>query len=303
MVLTDLKDIRFRVDNFSTENMSKIEREWDAISEALLLSVKLINHFGFSSQTLTATNAIIPIAYFIKKNNISEEILHNSDHENNRALIKEWLIRALLKKVFGGTPDSLYPAYRNIISSSLGLFPLAELIEKYKGTNKSLDFQEDNIEHLLTTQYGSSFAFMVLNLLYPLNHNYTFHQDHIHPKSIFNHKALEQLGIPVKDRQEFFNSYNSLPNLQLIEATSNQQKSAKVFDEWLRQTHPTEDKLNSYKLLHFIPEEESLELNNFMNFFHKRKDLMKDKLMVLLNVKKATAEVVEEELDLESVVD
>ncbi|KVV14584.1 DUF262 domain-containing protein [Flavobacterium sp. TAB 87] len=287
LVLTDLKDIRFRVDNFSTENMAKIENEWDNISKSLLISVKLINHFGFSGQTLTATNAIVPIAYFLNKNNIGEEILHHASQGKNRALIKEWLIRALLKKIFGGSPDNLYPTYRTIISENIGTFPLQILIDKYKGTNKSLEFQESNIEHLLTTQYGSSFAFMVLGLLYPLNHDYTFHQDHIHPKSFFNNKGLEKMGIVLKeDREEFINNFNSLPNLQLIEAIVNIQKSAKPLNEWLKQTHPSDEKQNSYKLLHFFPEDENLELVNFMNFFNKRKELLKEKLMTILNVPK-----------------
>lgn len=90
---------------------------------------------------------------------------------------------SVIEKVFGGTPDNLYPTYRSIISENLGQFPLQQLIDKYNGTNKSLSFDEATIEHLLNTQYGSAFAYMVLSLLYPLNHNYKFHQDHIHPKS------------------------------------------------------------------------------------------------------------------------
>jgi uncharacterized protein with ParB-like and HNH nuclease domain len=301
LVLTDLKDIRFRVDNFTTENMAKIENEWDNISKSLLLAVKLINHFGFSGQTLTATNAIVPIAYFLNKNNIGEEILHHANQGKNRALIKEWLIRALLKKIFGGSPDNLYPTYRNIISENPGIFPLEILIEKYKGTNKSLEFQESNIEHLLTTQYGSSFAFMVLGLLYPLNHDYTFHQDHIHPKSFFTNKGLEKMGVLSKeDRDEFINNYNSLPNLQLIEAIANIQKSAKPLSEWLKLAHPSEEKQNSYKLLHFFPDNESLELMNFIDFFNKRKGLLKEKLMIILNVPKlaSSLEVEAEVLEL-----
>jgi uncharacterized protein with ParB-like and HNH nuclease domain len=284
LVLTDLKDIRFRVDNFTSENMSLIENEWDSISIALKTAVRLVDQFGFSGQTLTATNAIIPIAYFLKKNKIGEEILTHAEQEKNRQLIKEWLIRALLKKIFGGTPDNLYPTYRNIISENIGIFPLEQIIEKYRGTNKSLDFQEDNIEHLLTTQYGSSFAFMVLSLIYPLNYHYTFHQDHIHPKSLFNKKFLDSIGINQNEHQEFLNNYNLLPNIQLIEAIKNQQKSAKTFAEWLIDNHSEIDKQNSYKMLHFIPSNINLDLKNFMEFFNERRALIKKELMKRLNV-------------------
>jgi len=288
LVLTDLKDIRFRVDNFTEGNMGLIEKDWDNIALALSTTIKLIDQFGFSGQTLTATNAIIPIAYFLRKNNIGEEILTHSEQRKNRNLLKEWLIRALLKKIFGGTPDNLYPVYRNIISENLGEFPLQKLIEKYRGTNKSLGFQEENIDHLLSTNYGSSFAFMVLSLLYPLNNNYIFHQDHIHPKSHFTKKNLELLGITGDLQREFINNFNSLPNLQLIEGTSNIQKSAKDFEKWLGMEHPTPDKQNSYKLLHFIPENVKLELVNFPEFFKERRELLKNQLMSRLNVSPKT---------------
>ena len=84
LVLADL-DVKFKVDNFSSENMKVIENQWDSISSAINLTFQLIASFGFNSKTLTAYNAIIPIAYFIKKNNIGEEILHSNHHQENRS--------------------------------------------------------------------------------------------------------------------------------------------------------------------------------------------------------------------------
>ena len=287
LVLSDIKDIRFHVDNFTSENMSKIEDEWDDISNAISSTIKLIYHFGFNNKALTANNAIIPIAYFIKKRGISESnLLHHSSQENNRKLIKEWLIRALLKKVFGGTPDSLYPVYRNIINKNEGDFPLEALIEKYKGGNKSLEFYEDNIEHLLTTNYGSSFAFMVLSLIYPLKGSYEFHQDHMHPKTFFTHKKLEKFGIVTFDeREEYLSRYNSLPNLQLIEAVENKQKNAKKLDVWLDEAYPSGQEQIAFKHMHFFPVDESVSFSNFVNFYDARRALLKQKLTEILNVK------------------
>lgn len=302
LVLTDIKDIKFKVDNFSAENMNLIESEWDSIAKALNLSVQLIASFGYNDKTLTAYNAIIPIAYFIKKNNFSDEILHSTNQLENRKLIKEWLIRALIKKVFGGTPDNLYPAYRNIISENLGQFPLQQLIDKYKGTNKSLSFDEEAIDHLLNTQYGSAFAYMVLSLLYPLNHNYKFHQDHIHPKKYFTHKELIKLGIKDEEiRKQYLELFNTIPNVQLIQETENLEKSATEFTIWLSKNY-VNDELINYKNLHFIPIESNLSMTNFLTFFAERKEILKSKLMSLLKVEaKMTitideTELVEEEL-------
>lgn len=294
LVLTDLKDIKFKVDNFSSENMSIIEKDWDNIAKALNLSLQLIASYGFNDKTLTAYNAIIPIAYFIKKNEIGDELLHSSIHLENRKLIKEWLVRALLKKVFGGTPDNLYPAYRTIMSDNLGQFPLQKLIEKYKGTNKSLSFDEETLEHLLNTQYGSAFAYMVLSLLYPLNHNYIFHQDHIHPKKYFNHRELIKLGIEDEiTREQYLNSFNSIGNLQLIQETENLEKNATTFIDWLTTNYKDEELIN-YKNLHFIPLENDLSMSEFLNFYEVRRETLKKKLLQILNVSKKHEKVEEE---------
>lgn len=295
LVLTDIKDVKFKVDNFSSENMTLIESEWDNIAKALNLSVQLIASFGFNDKTLTAYNAIIPIAYFIKKNNLSDEILHSSNHLENRKLIKEWLVRALLKRVFGGTPDNLYPTYRTIISDNLGQFPLQLLIDKYKGTTKSLSFDEETIEHLLNTQYGSAFAYMVLSLLYPLNHNYKFHQDHIHPKKYFTNKELIKLGIADENRRnQYLNSFNSISNLQLIQETENLEKNAAPFVDWLNKNYKEEDLIN-YKNLHFIPKDNNLSMENYLDFYSSRREILKAKLMLLLKVDVKTIIVIDEE--------
>lgn len=302
LVLTDIKDIKFKVDNFSSENMLIIENEWEDIAKALNLSIQLIASYGFNDKTLTAYNAIIPIAYFIKKNNIGDELLHSSAQSENRKLIKEWLVRALLKKVFGGTPDNLYPTYRTIISENLGQFPLQQLIYKYKGTNKSLSFDEETLEHLLNTQYGSAFAYMVLSLLYPLNHNYKFHQDHIHPKKYFKHRELVKLGIENEAiRDQYLNSFNAIGNLQLIQETENLEKNAIPFAEWLTENYKNEDLIN-YKNMHFIPLDNDLSMNEFLAFYESRRETLKTKLLQILNVKskpeiiKDTVDIIEEEL-------
>ena len=291
LVLADMKDIKFKVDNFSSENMAIIESQWPAISGSVHLAVRLAAHFGFNRKSLTSTNAIIPIAYFLKNNNIGEGILHSGSHEGNRAKIKLWLIRALLKRHFGGTPDNLYPVYRKIIQENSGAFPLEALITHYSGTNKSLDFYEEDIKNLLEVNYGSSFAFMLLSLLYPLNHDYEFHQDHIHPKKHFTRKRLEKLGIITVDQREaYLKRFNNLPNLQLLEGTLNMEKSDTLLNVWLDETYPKEQQLHQYKSINLIPEDLSTELDNFIPFFDARKQLIKSKLTGILNVKHSVSE-------------
>jgi uncharacterized protein with ParB-like and HNH nuclease domain len=289
LVLANIKDIKFKVDNFSSENMAVIESEWEQISSALTLAIRLAAHFGFDDKTLTSTNAIIPIAYFIKEKQIDESVLHAKGHEANRANIKQWLIRALLKRIFGGTPDNLYPVYRQLIQDNGPVFPLAQIIDRYSGTNKSLDFYQEDIENLLNVGYGTSFAFMLLSLFYPLNHDYEFHQDHIHPKKYFTAKRLESLGITESDtREAFMDRVNKLANLQLLQATPNTEKSAKMLKDWLSETLPGSGQLQQYKELHLIPANESLEFCDFIKLFDAREALIRSRLHEILNVKQVT---------------
>ena len=288
LVLADINDIKFKVDNFSTENMGIIESQWEQISDAIILAIKLAAHFGFDGNTLTSTNAIIPIAYFLKNKKVSESVLHSKGHEANRVNIKQWLIRALLKKVFGGTPDSLYPIYRQIIQENGETFPLQAMIGRYSGTNKSLDFHQEDIDHLLSVGYGTSFAFMLLSLFYPLNHDYEFHQDHIHPKKFFTQKKLVSLGITDATlRDQYIEKVDRLANLQLLQATPNTEKSAKVLKEWVTDNYPKSNQLHQYKELHLFPAGNSLDFKDFLNFFDAREALVRSRLHEILNVKQS----------------
>jgi hypothetical protein len=235
LVLADFSDIRFQVDNFTKENMATIEANWDSVSSAVQKAIELVAKFGYSRDNLLATNAIIPIAYFIYKNQFDNSILHSSIRENDRKAIKEWLARVFLKGTFGGTPDAIYPVMRNLTNEHLGRFPLEEIIDYYRGKRKSISFTDDDIENILEMEYGSTRAYCALTLLYPsLNYNYRYHQDHIHPKSFFNKRKLNQLGIideTIKD--EFISRYNKMSNLQLLQSNSNIEKIDKHINNML----------------------------------------------------------------------
>jgi hypothetical protein len=66
LVLCDIPDISFKVDNFNRTNMLKIEKEWDNITKAIRDALKLISSFGFSRENITSNNLIIPVAYYLK---------------------------------------------------------------------------------------------------------------------------------------------------------------------------------------------------------------------------------------------
>ena len=283
LVLADF-DVKFKVDNFTKENMVKIEENWEQTSFALRAAIGLVSKLGYSRDNLAATNAVIPIAYFIYKNGYEESILHSASREEDRKGIKEWLARVFLKGIFGGQPDSIYPKMRDLINDNIGRFPLKEIIDYYRGSQKNISFSEDDIESLLDLRYGKAKTHCALTLLYPgLNYNFKYHQDHIHPKSFFDKKKLYNMGLTDDQTDKYLNVYNSLPNLQLLQATQNIEKNDKSLKEWLELTYTSQTDRESFLRQNYINVNESLEFEDFINFASARRKELKSHFMNLLH--------------------
>lgn len=286
LVLADFSDIKFKVDNFTKENMSIIEQNWDKTSMAVRKAIELVAKLGYSRDNLLATNALIPIAYFIYKNENENSILHSANHTSNRSLIKEWLARVFLKGTFGGTPDGIYPIMRNLVNENLGKFPLEKTIEYYKGKRKSINFSEDDIENILNLQYGKARTYCALTLLYPsLNYSFKYHQDHIHPKSFFNKRKLVSLGIEGDEEQErFIDMFNKLPNLQLLQANQNTEKNNKHFSDWLDEVYTNDTDKKTFLIQNHIKSDTSMNFLDFEEFYISRTNVLRKSLSELLNV-------------------
>lgn len=145
---------------------------------------------------MTSTNAVIPIAYYILKNKLQQNYISSTHTSADRKQILEWLVKTLVKRVFSGTPDSLYPILRSIVNDNLGSFPLTQIVEKYRGTNKSIVFTNDDIDNILEYEYGNPLTYSILTQIYPgLSNQFNYHIDHIHPKKYFNERELKKAGI------------------------------------------------------------------------------------------------------------
>lgn len=286
LVLADLKDIKFKVDNFTKENMKRIEGNWEKSSQAVRIAIHLVSKFGYNRDNLLANTAIIPIAYFVYANELTDKFIHSSAQEKNRAKIKEWLARVQLKGTFGGTPDAIYPKMRNFVRENPGDFPLKKIIEYYRSRRRSISFSDDDIHNILDLKYGKAKTYCALTLLYPsLNHNFKYHQDHIHPKSFFNRKNLNRLGITDLEQQEkFIDQHNNLPNLQLLQSTQNIEKKNKPFREWLNEVYPAKGDQQRFLLDNFIGTGDPLTFDQFSSFYEKRKLSLKSQLEKILGL-------------------
>ena len=284
LVLSDFNDIAFKVDNFNKANMLKIENNWETIQRAIIMSVMLVSSFGYSRDTLKSNSALIPIAYYLMIIGMPNNFIDSSKYKTNRTLIKKWLIRSLLKKVFSGQPDVVLRPVREILKDNGNSeFPYEKIANRFKGTNKSIAFTQDDIdEYLLTLKYGKPDTLSTLMLLYPsLDFKNIFHVDHIYPRSKFTRSYLLKQGVPDDDIYDYIDEVNSISNLQLLPAIPNEEKSDTDFAEWFEDQNPTPNDKTSYRELHMMPDIE-YSYKNFFDFIDKRTDIMAKRLEQIL---------------------
>lgn len=284
LVLTD-SPVLFKVDTFKQDNIQKIKNGWSRIKEALKTTVTMISEFGFNGENLLSQNAIIPIAYFVFNSNGKVD-------DYGKKEIKKYLISSLLKKVFSSKGDSVLRTIRSNMRTEV---KLTEGLSTYKLKINRFDFSmfnqlklpgdhkfilsDDDIEELFLNQ-KDNYTFMILSLLYPqFKWNATvIHQDHIHPYSNFSTEKLKANGVKATDIHLWQSYASQLPNLELLCGNENQSKNDSQFKDWIsKQPNKAE-----YMKLNYIPNV-SFEFSNFMEFFLKRKELMKKELKKALS--------------------
>ena len=165
-------------------------------------------------------------------------IVTSVNNKDEREKIKKWLHIVLLKQIFGTNSDYILSIIREIIKrNSNNCFPIEEMKQRLKGTPKSIDFGEEEIENLLEYEYGKKYTFSVLALLYPtLDYNNLFHQYHIHPKSFFtSREKLLRLGVKEDGINCCLENFNKIRNLQF--GKEKMSKREKSFKQWLEENY------------------------------------------------------------------
>ena len=285
LVLSDL-DVKFQVDNFTRENMKIIEGNWKKIRNAIILSVKLISNFGFNGDSLTTYNAVIPIANYIYYNNYDNKFLISSHYQGDRQKIKEWLAKVILKGIFGGTPDAIYPVIRRLIKESPFSFPLESITEHYRGRQRSIIFDMDELDALLELKYNDKKTYSLLMLLYPsINQTFIYHKDHLHPRSHFNKVNYRLLGLTVEDTIFYDNYKDRIANIRLLPNTQNLEKRDMTLQAWVEQNFDNQNAIHHFLKQHHLSENVSLDFKDFKEFVLEREKYIKQDLLNLLNIK------------------
>ena len=142
-MLAGVRSVGFRVTNFSRDNMRLLEDRWDRISRAVRVAVELVAGFGFSHASLTANNAVLPIAHYLYRLGTPGGFLSHTAFGPDRDAIRGWLTRSLLKRgVWGAGLDSLLTTLRNVIDEHRGgPFPSAQLEAAHETARQESDLR------------------------------------------------------------------------------------------------------------------------------------------------------------------
>ena len=272
LVLSDL-DIAFKVKNFNKSNTHKIEDNWQSIKQFLILTSKLIINSGYKDEFITSYNALMPIAYYLKKSKADDDFLDSVKYTKNREIIIKWFAMVLISKSFGGASDSILNQYRDIINNSKSqYFPIEEAIDKFKNTNRSIYFDDNRINDLLKYSFFEDKQTFSLLMLIQDNvpNNIDLSIDHLHPQKLFNKKILNDLFSNDEENMEYYK--HNIINLQILSSNLNSSKGDKPLEQWV---NTPDCKQYSFSIPHNLKD---YSINNIFEFYNERKKLLIEKL-------------------------
>ena len=284
LMLSDIGSVGFKVDNFNRENMDTFESKWEDIKRSLTLTVQLVSSYGFTGQSLTAQNAILPIAYYLYLKNPGESYLTHNNFERDRNNIREWLIRSLLKSgVWGSGLDTLLSGLRLVFTEGENdNFPVARIREEMARRGRQLAFDEEEIEDLADMRYGDRLTFALLSLLFPfVDLRNQFHVDHIFPAAQFTDRRLEDACVPNDKITDFKQRKDGLANLQLLQGAVNTEKGATMPAKWLSATHTNGASRREFEERHLLGHVRD-SITEFDTFYDARRERLKERIGKLL---------------------
>lgn len=260
-------DLKYKVSNFTSDNLEKISNEWIDIKESMELTVKLLAKYGFSAKNITSKNALLPIVFYIHKNkyNIGFIERNTSDLVNTREMLVRWLIKAMLTGLFGGSSDSTLEKSRALINKDNQLI-----------NNDALNADDLN-DLIARSSYKSINSDLILKLVSPLDYWGDYQQDHIHPKSKFNEATFNAIGLTDEEKKLFLKKSNSIGNICLLKPADNNSKRAEDLAVWLN------EQVESVKENMLIPCDISYSFSDFINFVDARERLIFNKLNSIIN--------------------
>ncbi len=278
------KKVQYDLSSLHNEFLLEIENKWSNIYCSISTLFRLLQGFGLSGVNITSYLSTIPVLYYLYHKGY-QNLDTGVNHVNDRKIIKNWLLKMLCLKVFSGSSDNILNQVRQVFTHDIeeayftenfNEFPSVKIFNKL---GSRININDDRINELIEIQKDNQYAFSILALLYPhLDYrNNNFHKDHLFPEAFY------------KLNPEKFNNdwktYNSIVNLQMLDANENMSKQDKSLKEWINKEVGTDKSTYEYQNFlkaHLIPDVE-LDVENFEIFFSERKKIILNKLEDILS--------------------
>ena len=253
--------------NISKQIAEELKNNWSDFKKALknldaVLKDMKIEVSRFSS----SWNVLLPILYFI---------YYNPEYKNNTEGILAYLMRAILFTYFqSGTTGKLQQMKSNINNYDYEI--TTDMLDQIT----DLRVTDGKIEDILNAEKGSRVAGDALYYLSRdwTNKNFKYEQDHLHPFDRFD--GSKPVSVSMEDWRRWRGNRNRLPNLQLLEGRSNGSKNDMRLVDYYNDMN--DEQKAEFRKQAIIPEGVSLELEQFDDFYEKRKAVLMDRIRALL---------------------
>ncbi|MGL2362319.1 DUF262 domain-containing protein [Helicobacter pylori] len=259
------KDTTFELKNFNKKNIKEIEENWEKITESIYNAAKLLGTFGYAGH-LNSAYILSSLAYFY--------FLKQKMDKNDEEQALKFVCNAQITGYFGGSTDTKLSIIAHSIKEARTFEAFNHNLAKHE--KNPLKITNDAIEGMVFFDRHAR-VFPVLQILYPnLNYKTTiFHIDHIYPKSKFK-KENEKLD------KDFYECWNHLYNLQILEGAENSAKKDRDPEVWLKEEYKNERAIEEYKKRNYIDPKLKLEWENIKEFREKREEAIITKLKEVL---------------------
>lgn len=253
--------------NINKQIADELKNNWEDFRQSLANLEKVLNGMKMEvSRFSSSWNVLLPIIYYI---------YYNSNYSDNLDGIKAYLIRAVLFSYFqSGTTSKLQQMKSNINDNDYEI--TVDMLEQIN----DLRVTSGKIDDIINSEKGSRVAGEALYFLGVdwINKNYKYEQDHLHPYDRFD--SSKPVSVQMDDWRRWRSNRNRLPNLHLLEGRSNGSKNVMRLVDYYNDMNDAQKKVFRDEAI--IPDGVSLEIENFGEFYEKRKELLMAKIKQLL---------------------
>lgn len=276
--------VKYRLQSFSKKNIDKIISNWSEIEKAVLKMAEILPSIGYQNNKSLSVNALIPIAYYIYNGGDVKSTMARNN-------MKLYYVTAQVRGLFGGQGDVMLSKLREGIKQMLDKdrkFNFQFLLTLDLPDHKSFVMTKEFIDkQMMSVNYYSPNAYYILSLLYPqVDFKFKDYEiDHVHPKSKFTNKNLNDIGIYDEKSIEWWKEEkcHELPNLQLLAREDNNNKKSRSLADYLHEK-PIKERRQFIKE-NILPNDKKLwQLKNFNSFYEWRKKQLQRKLLKIFNV-------------------